>query len=264
MMVKKQKIIILILLMSGLLFGEEVKFDADNDGFIDDISYKIKSLQDYPLLTDPTISIDIKTKYQTFIFDTYYSVYPDISNCSDIKGCIKISQIRGGTGLNLQEYYRFDKIRKHWFLYKSIEDGNIKYFNESMRIDYTFFPKGDLDYFLKLSKKKDIKFLNSLNGFCYDYYLKNYPINKNLTTYNNIAYYFQKAGANKDAVYLLEEILEKFPKRIVAYYNLGDAYWALGKKEKAKKAYTTYIEQMCNAGKQKRIPKVVKDRVSSK
>jgi len=87
---------------------------------------------------------------------------------------------------------------------------------------------------------------------------------KTLSTYNNIAYYLQKAGSNKEAVYLLEKILKKYPNRTVAYYNLGDAYWALGDKKKARKAYTTYTEQMCDAGKQKRIPKVVIDRVSSK
>ena len=82
--------------------------------------------------------------------------------------------------------------------------------------------------------------------------------------YNNIAYYLQKAGSNQEAVYLLEKIIEKFPKRVVAYYNLGDAYWELGDKKRAIASYTTYIEQMCNAGKDKKIPQVVKDRVLSK
>jgi len=84
---------------------------------------------------------------------------------------------------------------------------------------------------------------------------------KTLTQYNNIAYYLQKAGANEEAVYLLEKIVAKFPNRTVAYINLGDAYWALGEKDKARKAYTTYIEQMCDKGLQKKIPKEVLDRV---
>ncbi len=81
---------------------------------------------------------------------------------------------------------------------------------------------------------------------------------KTLTTYNNIAYYLQKAGANKEAAYLLEKIIEKFPNRTVAYYNLGDV---LGEKKKAIKAYTTYIEQMCQKSLQKKIPKVVLERI---
>ncbi len=87
---------------------------------------------------------------------------------------------------------------------------------------------------------------------------------KTLTQYNNIAYYLQQAGANEEAVYLLEKIIKKFPKRTVAYLNLGDAYWELGEKEKACKAYTTYIEQMCAKGLQKKIPKKVLERVESK
>ena len=87
---------------------------------------------------------------------------------------------------------------------------------------------------------------------------------KNLTPYNNIAYYLQEAGANEEAVFLLKKIIAKFPNRTVAYYNLGDAYWALGNKEKARKAYTTYIEQMCDKGLQKKIPKVVMKRIESK
>jgi len=87
---------------------------------------------------------------------------------------------------------------------------------------------------------------------------------KNLTQYNNIAYYLQQAGANEEAAYLLKKILKKFPKRTVAYINLGDAYWALGKKSKARKAYTTYIEQMCAKGLQKKIPKKVLKRVRNK
>ena len=85
-----------------------------------------------------------------------------------------------------------------------------------------------------------------------------------LTQYNDIAYYLQKAGANEEAVYLLKKIVAKFPNRTVAYINLGDAYWELGEKEKARKAYTTYIEQMCNKGLQKKIPQEVLKRVEVK
>jgi len=107
------------------------------------------------------------------------------------------------------------------------------------------------DYF-QIGEKKIVKSLKD-------------RIEKNtLTYYNNIAYYLQKAGANEEAIYLLKKILEKYPNRTVAYYNLADAYWALGEKKKAIASYTTYMAQMSNAGKEKRIPQVVRDRVSSK
>ena len=118
-----------------------------------------------------------------------------------------------------------------------------------------------LEELLKLLKdKQGIKFYdeNFLKIF-----LELYPFSsKTLTSYNNIAYYLQKAGANKEAAYLLEKIIQKFPNRTVAYYNLGDAYWALAEKQKAIKAYTTYVEQMCHKGLQKKIPNVVLERVN--
>ena len=113
-----------------------------------------------------------------------------------------------------------------------------------------------------LKQKKDLK---TYNKEFFQNLLPEKPIEKeNLTTYNNIAYYLQKAGANEEAIYLLEKILEKYPNRTVAHYNLADAYWALGEKKKAIASYTTYIEQMKEKGKEKRIPQVVRDRVSSK
>lgn len=84
----------------------------------------------------------------------------------------------------------------------------------------------------------------------------------NATKYNNIAYYLEQAGAYKEAIYLLEKIIEKFPNRTVAYINLGDAYWNDNNKEKAKKAYQTYIHQMKEQGKENRIPKKVLERVT--
>jgi len=109
------------------------------------------------------------------------------------------------------------------------------------------------------------KFSKILKVYQTYFLIKNkYITIKTLSKYNNIAYYLQKAGANKEAIYLLEKIIKKFPNRTVAYYNLGDAYWELGEKEKARKAYSTYIEQMCHKGLQKKIPKKVLQRVENK
>jgi len=69
--------------------------------------------------------------------------------------------------------------------------------------------------------------------------------------------------SKKVSVYRFEKIITKFPNRTVAYYNLGDAYWVLGEKKKAIKAYTTYIEKMCHKGLQKKIPKEVLERVEN-
>jgi len=86
-------------------------------------------------------------------------------------------------------------------------------------------------------------------------------IKDNLNRYNDIAYYLPKAGHNREAIVLLKEIIDIFPKRMVAYYNLADAYWALGQKKEAKKMYEVYLKQMKARGKEKRVPKVVKERL---
>lgn len=85
----------------------------------------------------------------------------------------------------------------------------------------------------------------------------------NSTIYNDTAYYLQQAGANQESAYLLEKIIEKFPDRTVAYFNLGDAYYSLGDKEKATQAYQIYIDQMEKKGWEKKIPKRVLDRVGN-
>lgn len=93
-------------------------------------------------------------------------------------------------------------------------------------------------------------------------YLHAYGLSKkNLSNYNDFAYFLEQSKAYKESAYLLEKILEKFPNRTVAYLNLGDAYWGLDNKEKAKQAYQTYIRQMKEKGKEKKIPKVVLKRV---
>ena len=140
-----------------------------------------------------------------------------------------------------------------YFVFKKTPLNNIKYYVH------------DLNKMLKVLKENSLEKTQYFDLALIQNTIEKFPISpKTLTTYNNIAYYLQKAGANEEAVYLLEKIIKKFPNRTVAYYNLGDAYWALGKKQKAIKAYTTYIEQMCDKGLQKKIPKVVLKRIEIK
>ncbi|MEM0942115.1 MAG: tetratricopeptide repeat protein [Bacteroidota bacterium] len=84
---------------------------------------------------------------------------------------------------------------------------------------------------------------------------------KDAEYYNNFAYYLEQSGAYQEAIFLLEEVIEKFPSRTVAYINLGDAYWGLGEQEKARTAYRIYTYQMQEKGKAGRIPDVVLERV---
>jgi tetratricopeptide (TPR) repeat protein len=145
-----------------------------------------------------------------------------------------------------------DRMRKYLYIYNNFNFKQTPYqglFNYLLLINSKFSA-------IKSNYNLNFQTLLSINSFCFT--------NQTLVQYNDMAYYLQKAGANKEAIFLLEKIIKKFPNRTVAYYNLGDAYWALGKKDKAIKAYTTYIEQMCDKGLQKKIPKEVLKRVEVK
>jgi tetratricopeptide (TPR) repeat protein len=165
----------------------------------------------------------------------------------------------------------------------SFESFNNKYFKK-LRL-HKKFKRVIENSFLENHKKLKKLYLTDLNKFkrlissllLYDYnkntnclpeeYLDRYlylDYKQTISKSNDIAFFFEQAGYYKEAVYLLEKIIKKFPNRTVAYYNLGDAYWELGEKDKAIKAYTTYIEQMCDKGLQKKIPKEVLKRVEVK
>ena len=111
------------------------------------------------------------------------------------------------------------------------------------------------DYYSKNPKKVielDVSKIFSTNPF--------FLSSKNdVKNYNNMAFFLQKYGANKESVFILNQILKKYPQRTVAYINLADAYWELGKKKQAKMAYKSYIKQM--KSKEKKIPMRVFDRL---
>lgn len=58
---------------------------------------------------------------------------------------------------------------------------------------------------------------------------------------NDYAFFQSELGNNKDAESYLNKVIELDPSRIVAYINLGDVKWNLGKKEEAKKYYREYL-----------------------
>ncbi|OEK08564.1 hypothetical protein A8C32_03695 [Flavivirga aquatica] len=83
----------------------------------------------------------------------------------------------------------------------------------------------------------------------------------NVSMYNDIAYYLEQSKACGAAIFLLKKIIVKFPNRLVAYINLGDAYWSIGDNKKAKNAYKKYFELMKSKEKESKIPKRVFDRL---
>lgn len=89
---------------------------------------------------------------------------------------------------------------------------------------------------------------------------KNNITKDNVVTYNNIAYYiFESSQDNPVTLYILDEILRKFPERAVAHLNKADYLAAHYKCKEAKESYNKYIMLMKNNGKESRIPKRVID-----
>lgn len=83
----------------------------------------------------------------------------------------------------------------------------------------------------------------------------------NIENANNLAYTLQQQGANEDAKNLLYHILAQSPYRVVAWLNIGDVYWDLDDKNKAKEAYQKYISLMKSQQKElSKIPKRVYER----
>ena len=83
----------------------------------------------------------------------------------------------------------------------------------------------------------------------------------NIQKFNDIAYYFEQNGLYHSAILILKEVIKVKPNRIVAYINLGDAYWRLGDKTKAKESYTKYVDLMKKSNISGKIPKRILTRL---
>lgn len=92
------------------------------------------------------------------------------------------------------------------------------------------------------------------------YELSNIVNNENVELVNNFAFYAKKYGQPVPAIIMLNGVIDKQPDRIVAYYNLADAYWDIKDFSNAKNKYKKYIELMKMAGKENKIPAKAFDR----
>jgi hypothetical protein len=118
-------------------------------------------------------------------------------------------------------------------------------------------------------KNKDTSKVHEYDKIYFWKLLKYIPLSKKtVTSYNNIAYHLDKNrrafnlyGKNNVAIFLLNKIIEKYPKRMVSYYNLADAYWNKYNYKKARENYKKYVKLMKKEGKANKIPKIVKDRI---
>ena len=81
--------------------------------------------------------------------------------------------------------------------------------------------------------------------------------------FNDVAFFWQQAGFNTDAIWLLKKVISENPKRTVAYLNLADAYWEAGDKASAGKNYKVYTDLMSENGKQAKVPDRVRQRATT-
>ena len=116
---------------------------------------------------------------------------------------------------------------------------------------------------LSFNKINDKKVLMKLDIYEIADILKDNPVSfKNITTYNDAAYFLIEGENYNEARIILLDIINFSPDRIVAYLNLGDSEWGFDEKQDAKKSYKKYIELMKSQGKDlTKIPSRVYDRI---
>ncbi|MHA7683304.1 tetratricopeptide repeat protein [Cupriavidus sp. PET2-C1] len=84
---------------------------------------------------------------------------------------------------------------------------------------------------------------------------------ENVVILNDIAYFFVESGRSDDAIPLLNSIVQKFPRRIVAKLNLADAYWNIGVGDRASILYGQYYRAMISGNMKGMVPERVIDRM---
>lgn len=123
--------------------------------------------------------------------------------------------------------------------------GSVNNFNYNLALD--------LKKLNKLDKSEINKILEKINCQLFNY------TKDDVLEINDVAFYLYQLGYYKDALRILDHVIELDPNRTVAYLNRADTYMALKNKVKAKKDYLTYYKKMNKLGLSNKIPKRVND-----
>ena len=197
--------------------------------------------------------------------------------------CVGVSEIA---------QFQYNAKVNNWLLYKTVyiekstgllTDIDVQYYPYSFSINGKKYPANEKLYLQNSIQNKKIsetifnveyeklKLSKNLTKYNFKYsyedlylLLKNIPITEsNINKYNDLAFYLaQNEKISFEAIYLYNEILQKFPDRIVAYLNLGDCYWSIGNEDLAKENYKKYIDLMKSQKKDlNKIPKYVWERI---
>ncbi|MEE4070415.1 tetratricopeptide repeat protein [Pseudomonas viridiflava] len=94
------------------------------------------------------------------------------------------------------------------------------------------------------------------------YIVQRYYFKDRVAWTNDVGFLFSESGHYAEAVELLRRVVLENPDRMVAYLNLADAYWGMGKKAEAKESYQNYYDLMLAAGKKVKVPERVSMRIT--
>jgi len=78
---------------------------------------------------------------------------------------------------------------------------------------------------------------------------------------NDYGFFLQMSERNEEAIKILQLVISTEPKRTVAYLNLADAFWSLGRHQAAQANYRQYQDQMVASNKTNKVPARVKERL---
>lgn len=93
-------------------------------------------------------------------------------------------------------------------------------------------------------------------------YLACHPPQENVQSLNDLAFFLAEGGDNYIAMKLYRAIEQVSPSRTVLKLNIADALWADGKANEAQKYYADYKALMEEAGRSKKVPARVTDRLN--
>lgn len=80
---------------------------------------------------------------------------------------------------------------------------------------------------------------------------------------NDYGFFLQQAGKNGKAVRILSLVTSEDPERTVAYLNLADAQWSLGKRLDSINNYSRYNTMMIDSEKTDKVPTRVMERLKT-
>jgi len=89
------------------------------------------------------------------------------------------------------------------------------------------------------------------------------PASKYIPAINDFGFFLHRAGKNEKAADILLLAISKDPKRTIAYLNLADIYWSLGKRRDAIDNYKQYRQMMISSEKAGKVPRRVKRRLKA-